>query len=164
MNMNLLGTLGLDKVESDPNAIPDGKYDGDVFKSEYVLSKNKDTVSHVITFRVTEGANKGAQRQSWYTLGSEPRNAEGEFPSKPEDITTYNPTMSESQKSWYKKMFVDLGIPEADVSSTPISALVGKNVTFGIKRNGSYININFVELRTPTNTTDGGSGSVSLGF
>lgn len=168
MNMNLLGTLGLDKVEADPNAIPDGKYDGEVYKSEYVLSENKDSISHVITYRVTEGQYKGAQRQSWNQLGKAPRDASGNFPKSPSDIVTYEPSMSEAQKSWYKKTFVDLGVPEDQVHTTPIESLVGKQITFGVKKNNGYVNVNFVELREPTtqgpDSGNAGSAPVGLGF
>jgi hypothetical protein len=55
--------------------------------------------------------------------------------------------MSEQNKSWYKKRFLDLGVAEDEVEDTDIESLVGKAVTFGVKRNGDYLNINFVELR-----------------
>lgn len=154
---NLLGSLGLDQVEADPNALPDGKYDGEVLKSEYVLVQRKDTINHVITYKVTDGDHVGAQRQQWYTLGTEPRDAEGNWPESTDAITSYTPTMSDAQKSWYKKLHVDLGIPEQDVPSTPPAALVGKPVTFGIKKNNGYININFVELREVVGGVEGTS-------
>lgn len=145
--MNLLGALGLDQVSADPNEIPDGKYDGDIFRSEYVLAKDKSKFSHVVTYRVTEGENKGAQRQQWYTIGKNPKNAQGGEPDALTDIAAYEPAMSDSSKSYYKKMWVDLGVPEAAIATASPEDLVGKQVTFGVKRNGGYTNINFVELR-----------------
>lgn len=142
--MNLLGTLGLDAVEADPNVIPVGRYNGVIFKSEYVHVTKSDSVSHVITYQVTDGDRKGAQRQEWFNLGVNPTfDATG-------NIVALTPTMSEVQKPWYKKRLVDLGITEEAVSTTfHPSQLVGKQVVFGLKANGSYLNINFVELAGP---------------
>lgn len=148
-----MGSLGLENVEADPNAIPDGKYDGVVFKSEYVLSETKDTVSHVITYKVTDGDHNGAQRQEWFQIGKAPRTATGEFPKNASEIAAYEGVMTENNKTWYKKRFVDLGIPEDQVHLTPVEALVGKTVTFGVKRNQGFININFVELRDASTTS-----------
>lgn len=139
--MSFMDSLGIDSVEADPNALPDGKYAGEVFKSELVWSKAKGTISHVITYRVTEGERAGAQRQEWFTLGTDPvYDDEG-------NLVSLTPTMTEQAKPWYKKRFVDLGVPEAEVSKTKPEALVGLPVNFGVKKNGAYININFVELR-----------------
>lgn len=142
--MNLIESLGLDQVESDPNALPDGKWAGEVFKSEYVWHKGKnatsdekDHVSHVITYRVTHGDRAGAQRQEWFLIGR--KDAEN-----PEKIV---PLMTEQQKPWYKKRFEDLGVPPAEINTTTPEALVGLPVNFGTKKNGNFININFVELR-----------------
>lgn len=158
--MSLIGSLGLDAVESDPNALPDGKWAGEIFKSEYVYHKAKnapkdapkDHVSHVITYRVTEGERKGSERQEWYPIC---RVDEVDANNQPVKTT---PTMPEQQKSWYKKRLEDLGVaPEAISTLTPES-LVGKKVTFGTKKNGAYINISFVELReAPEATTSTGS-------
>ena len=135
--MSIFESLGLDKVESDPNALPDGKWAGEVFKSEYVEKKDGG-VSHVITYRVTDGERKGAQRQEWWNLGNgSKKNEAGHI------VGIETPTMTENQKPWYKKRFEDLG-ETADVHP---SVLVGKKVFFGTKKNGSYINVNFVELR-----------------
>lgn len=148
---NLLASMGLDNVEADPNAIPDGKYDGVVFKSEYVLIKAKDQLSHVVTYKVTDGDRNGAQRAVWYNLGNNVKDSSGEFPTDVNDIVSFTPTMSEASKPWYKKMFVDLGIAEQDVSTTPIEALVGIPVTFGVKKKDGYTNVNFVERRDASN-------------
>ena len=65
---NLLASLGLDSVSADPNAIPDNRYNGEVVKSEYVVAKRKGTLNHVITYRVTEGDHKGAEKAEWFKL------------------------------------------------------------------------------------------------
>lgn len=159
---DLTASLGLDKVEADPNNIPDGRYDGKVLKSEYVLSKDKDKISHVVTYQVTDGQYKGAQRQQWYNLGDNCKNAQGGTPENLSDVAAFNPTMTEQNKQWYKKLFVDLGIPE-EVINTPGGAkpemLVNKLVTFGVKRNQGYVNVNFVELRTDAPVVDMGAGA-----
>lgn len=152
--MNLLSTLGLNEVSADPNEIPDGKYDGDIFKSEYVVNKDGSKVSHVITFRVTEGEHKGAQRQQWYTIGTDLKDANGNPATKVDEIAAYVPAMSEQSKSYYKKLWLDLGTPEHLVNSNQIQPadLIGKQVTFGVKKNGQFVNVNFVELREPATT------------
>lgn len=146
--MSLLGSLGLDDVSADPNDVPVGKYDGEIIRSEYVLQEEKDQLSHAITYKVTEGDQAGAQKQQWYTLYSNPRNAEGNFPEKVEDIKAAKPALSDKQKSWYKKLYVDLkGIPEEEVSKQEPGVLVGAKVTFGVALRNGYKNINFVEPR-----------------
>lgn len=158
MTFNPLASMGLDNVEADVNALPDGKYDGVVFKSEYVLIKSKDQLSHVVTYKVTDGDRNGAQRPVWYNLGKEVKDASGEFPTSVNDIVSYTPSMPEVSKSYYKKMFVDLGIAEQAVSTTPIENLIGIPVTFGVKKRDGYINVNFVERR------DASTQSVATGL
>jgi hypothetical protein len=143
----LMGTLGLDKVEADPNAIPDGKYVGEVMKDEYVHVAKNDTVSHVFTYRVTDGPHKGAQRTEWFQLGTNPTRDENG------NITGLDVTMTEQAKQWYKKRFTDLGVPDAEVPNQKPGDQVGKKINFGVKRNGAYINVNFVELRQEGTTS-----------
>ncbi len=145
---NLLAGLGLGNVEADPNAVPDGRYDGVVHTSQYVLSEARNTVAHAIGYKVTEGDYHGMTPASQYTvLGTDPKDANGNFPSKVSEIVSYTPTMTETAKQWYKKAYVDLGIPEQDIEATSPEMLVGIPVTFGVKKNGQYRNINFVERR-----------------
>lgn len=142
---NLMASLGMDQVEGDPNALPDGRWVGEVMNSDFVHAKNKNTYAHVITYRVTDGSHKGAQRQEWFTLGENPV-FEGDV------LVGLTPTMSEEQKSWYKKRLLDLGVEETrvDDGSFRPHEIVGLPINFGTKKNGAYININFVELRTPS--------------
>lgn len=137
--MSLLGSLGLDEVEADPNALPNGRWDGIVKKDEIVVKKNGE-VALVFTYKVTEGdSHKGAERTEWFTLGKDPvRNATTQA------IESYTPTMDEQGKQWFKKRLVDLGLDHA--SYKPGDAK-DKKITFGTKKNGEWININFVELR-----------------
>lgn len=137
--MGLFDSLGMDKVESDPNALPDGKWVGSVFKSEFVEKKDGN-VAHVITYKVDEGERKGAQRQEWFTLGSGAVKNEA---GKIVDVETV--TMSEEAKPWYKKRLEDLGHPLTNDYDP--SVLVGIPINFGTKKNGAYINVNFVERR-----------------
>jgi hypothetical protein len=137
--MGLFDSLGMDEVESDPNALPDGKWVGEVFKSEFVEKKDK-SVAHVITYRVTEGERKGAQRQEWFTLGEGAVKNEA---GKIVDVET--PTMTETAKPWYKKRLEDLGKPLSNDYDPTL--LTGTPVNFGTKKNGAYINVNFVEVR-----------------
>lgn len=142
--MSLMGSLGLDNVEADPNALPAGKYAGVVFKADFVVAPAKNTYNLVLTYKVTEGERNGAQRQEWFTLGT--------VTSKDDagNVTAINPTMKETQKPWFKKRLVDLGIPENQIPAldqNSVQVLVGKPIFFGVRHNDGYINISFVEAR-----------------
>jgi hypothetical protein len=139
--MDILGTLGLDSVSANPDDVPTGSYDAVIYQSEFVLSKNKDTIAHVITFKVEGGDNDGAKPSQWNTLGKTPRNEAGEFPAKVEDVTQYEPTMSKKQESYYKKTWVDSGVPEDQVGKLPPEALVGKPVTIRVYMSNGYKNV-----------------------
>lgn len=148
--MNILGSLGLDQVESDPNNIPDGRYVGKVDSSRIVLSKDKSKVMHVTNYKVTEGDHKGAQVADFQQLGVDPQFDEAG------NITSFTNTMSDMNKQWYKKRLVqDLGVPEDAVNSGTfdIANLADKAVVFGVKRNNGYVNVSFVELRADTPET-----------
>jgi hypothetical protein len=146
--MSLLSSLGLDDVSADPNDIPVGKYDGVVLKADLVLVESKGELSHVITYQVTEGEFKGAQKQQWYTLYKDVKDADGNFPSDPKMVAAGTPALTDNQKRYYKKLFVDLlGIPEEDVSKTEPTALAGVPITFGIKLKDGYKNVSFSERR-----------------
>lgn len=154
--MDLMATLGLDKVEGDPNALPDGRYLGVIFKSEYVHVPNKNSYSHVITYQVVDGAKKGAQKPEWFTIGTDP--VFGEDGKTLESLTL---TMTETAKDWYKKRLLDLGVSEEEVPTFKPESLVGKPVVFGIKKKDGYRNINFVELREATAAPVAAQGSLS---
>lgn len=149
----LLGNLGLDNVSADPNDIPDGKYEGVCTRSEYVVIKddNGGALKHAITYKVQSADEyNGAEKQQWYTLGTNPVDENGNFPEKVSDVRGYQPTMTEQNKKWYKKLLVDVGgVPEHMVSQTGPEVLVGKHVTFGVKTKNGYKNVSFVEPRTP---------------
>lgn len=142
--MSLIGSLGLDAVEADPNYLADGAYPGEVFKSEYVIREKdgEETVNHVITYRVTEGDRKGAQKAEWFRLGKDPVR---EGPAN--ELVGMTPTMTEQAKTWYKKRLVDLGIPEEEIATLVPQTLVGIPVDFGVKTKNGYTNVSFVSRR-----------------
>lgn len=146
--MSLMGSLGLENVEHDPNNVPDGKYLGEVAEETYVHSKKDDSISHVITYKVTEGDHAGARRQEWFKLGKNPQR--DEFGN----ITSLDITMTDQAKGWFKKRMVDLGTAPEEVGNLKPGDNVGKQVTFGVKRNGDYVNVNFVELRQQAAPTE----------
>lgn len=154
--MGLLNSLGLDQVEADPNYLADGKYAGEVFKSEYVYVKAKDTVSHVITYRVTAGERAGAQKAEWFKLGTAPVYGDNG------QIVSMTPAMTEQAKPWYKKRLTDLGLTDADIANFEPHVLIGLPVTFGVKSKDGYTNINFVELRQTEAAEDfSGGGNIA---
>lgn len=148
--MNLLSSLGLESVEADPNHIPDNRYNGIVARSELVVAKNKGTLNHVITYKITEGDRTGAEKAEWFKLGDNAVTAEGNPAEKASEVASYTPSMTEQAKPWYKKRWVDLGVPEDQVGKVDFDVLVGTKVTFGIKTKDGYSNINFVERREAT--------------
>ena len=148
--MSLLGSLGLDDVPSDPNDIPDGRYNGVVFKDEFVV-KSDDTVHHVITYKVEDPAQfAGAQKAEWFKVGINP-----ERDATTNALVGFTPTMEETPKRWYKKRLAsDLGLSDEQIAAYKPGDLTGKPVTFGIKTNNGWKNINFVETReAPENPT-----------
>lgn len=151
MSNPLMASLGLETVEADPNAIPDGKYSGVVFKSEYVHHKAKgaegdapkDHISHVITYKVTDGGDAhGKEKADWYLIGREVRDP------NTNEVVRVEPLMKETQKPWYKKRLMDLGVPEAEIATLNVESLTGLPVIFGVKNKDGFRNITFVELNT----------------
>ncbi len=143
---NPMASLGLDKVTADPNAIPAGVYDCTVSKVEYVHAKSKNTLGHVITYLVESGDYKGASITHWFTLGNNPTFDANGSP------TGYEPTMTEQNKTYYKKAFVDLGIPEDQVGLVDPASVVGRKCTVTLKINEPspgqvYRNVSGVTLR-----------------
>lgn len=138
---SLMDSLGLDKVEADPNALPDGKYDGIVAKDEYVVFPKKNTYNHVLTYQVTEGDNKGASRQEVFTLVKDPVFDDAG------NLTGGSIAMTDQNKVWYKKRLTDLGLTEEQIHNYKAGDLQGTKVTFGIKRNDGWINVNFAQKR-----------------
>jgi hypothetical protein len=161
--MSLLSSLGLNDVPSDPNDIPDGKYDGIVQASEYVLVSSKNTLAHVVTYQVADGEYKGAQKQVWNTLYKNVVDANNNFPDKIEDVKGGESSMTDANKRWYKKMWCDLlNLTDAEYGQREANLkpedLVGIPVTFGIKTKDGYKNVNFVERRMPETTAAAASG------
>lgn len=146
--MGLIASLGLSEVSGDPNDLKTGKFDGVVSASEFVLVESKKQVSHVVTYKVTEGESIGAEKQVWYNLYTDIVDAEGNFPAKVEDIKNGKALMTEKNKQWYKKLFMDLtGCAEDEVDTKEPSDLLGIEVTFGVAEKNGYKNVNFVERR-----------------
>lgn len=140
----LLGSLGLNDVESDPNYVPPGTYDAVVYSSDLVHVKSKNTVSHVITYKITDGDYKDKRQSKFHELGVNPDLDENG------KVIAFTPTQTATNKQWHKKNFVDLGVPEAQVASTPISALVGRECTITLTKNGAFTNIAGVGTRGNT--------------
>ena len=166
--MSLITSLGLGAVSGDPNDLPVGKYDGIVSESSYVLSKDKDKVSHVVTYKVTEGDRSGGTKQVWYDLFTKVRNAQGEFPEKIEDIVAGDPAMTDQNKNWYKKNIMDVtGCTPEQADNMEPEGWLNKPVTFGIAERNGYKNVSFVEGRRPAGANAGsavqGLGGVSFG-
>lgn len=143
--MGLLDSLDLNSASSDPNAIPDGTYDGEVMKSELVFVPSKNTVSHVITYKVTDGPQKGAQKAEWYELGVNPVKADNSPATSIDEAVSFTPTMAENRKPWYNKRATDL-LGERFTAEN-MSKAVGIPVAFNVKTEGNFQNIKWVNKR-----------------
>lgn len=140
MSNPLMGSLGLDEVESDPNHIPAKEtVPGSVYKSEYVKSVKKGTLAHVITYKVDDGHTHAAkEQQEWFTLGIPSYDDEG-------NLSGIEVTMSEKAKSFYKRRLETLGV--TDMNAFKPSDLVATKVDFSVRHANGYQNIANVELR-----------------
>lgn len=152
--VNLLASLGLGDVSADVNSLPDNRYAGIVSRSEYVVVPAKNnkpaTLSHVITYKVTDGDMKGREKAEWFRLGIDPVDANGNVPERASEVTSYTPTMTDNAKTWYKKRWVDCGVPEEAIPGADLNLLVGKPIIFGTKTENGYSNVKYVEKRSLT--------------
>lgn len=146
--VNLLATLGLATVEAAGELKPN-KYDGVVERSALVYSESKDQISHVITYKVTEGTATGGTKDEWFNFGNNPLDANGQHTTDPEAVVSFTPTWSEQNQSFYKKRLIDLGVPEDVVNAGGVSVgdLVGIPCTFGVSERNGFRNISFAEKR-----------------
>jgi hypothetical protein len=150
----LMQSLGFSEVSSSVNEVPDGKYDAVVTTSEWFFNKAKDSVAHVITYKVdsTDPATKGKQKQEYFNLGTEPRDAEGNWTEDEETLTHYNNTQTPMNKQFHKKRFVDLladNNPESrkaieaavDAGNIDVASLVGVKCVVNIKTKEGFQNV-----------------------
>ena len=145
MSANLMASLGLDQVSADPNKVPDNTYDCFVADVDYAYSTGKNVVGHVINYQIEDGPHKGSRISHWFSVGSDPvYDANG-------TLTNFRPTMSDGQKTWYKKAFVDLGMPEDQVGVADPKSLIGTKCTVKVQtsaQDSRYQNVTQVNLRS----------------
>jgi hypothetical protein len=149
---NMFDSLGLGDVDADPNAIPDGRYDAVVASADMVHIKSKNSAAIVFNYQV-EGDYAPARIAQFQNLGNNVvLNDDGKT------IKSFTPTMSTQNKQFLKKAFVDLGIPESTINTTPtldlLAMVVGRKCTIGVKKNGAYRNVSYVEYRAPEVSVD----------
>jgi hypothetical protein len=142
--VDLMGTLGLDKVD-DPDNMPDGKYYGIIKQCEYMKSKT-DKLGITVVYKVDDPGSKqqGREKFDWTTVG------EGNVHQEGDDWKFDKGSMSEAQKPYFKKRMAALGIPEsvlADLKDEHLKSRVGLRVVFEIKNKDGYNNVVSVELR-----------------
>lgn len=170
----LHAALGLADTPS-LNEVPDGKYDGVVFKDELVYVDSKDELSHVFTYQVTDDPTFAGRspRPEWFLLVSEPRLEDGSAPAKgavdPKTLKTGTPAMSDQQRPWYINRLESLGHSREDIdnNNVEIGASVGIPVTFEVKTTNGYANVRNVKRREQATPASGGpaaDGPQSLDF
>lgn len=150
MTNPLLNSLGLNDVkakESDNGNPPDGPYNGIVSKSEIFVKRDGSKVSHLIEYTVKDAPKYNGYRKSeFFELGTNPV-----YDGTPANrLVSFTPTMDDEAKSWYKKRWVDLGIPEEEIGTSDFSVLLNKLVTFGMKTKNEWQNVSYVRLREKT--------------
>ncbi len=143
--MGLLDSLGLDNVEADPNALPDGKYGAALYKADIIATKT-DKVMAMFVFKVNDGGSQnGKEKPEFWEFGTGvQKDAEG----KVAGFDT--PTMTEDRKSWFKNRLISLGVPDSQAGNfdqAMADGLIGTEVFMGIKNKNGYCNINFIERR-----------------
>lgn len=126
--MGFLSDLGLDDVDSDPNALPDGTYKAALFECKIIEAKDAAKGKFVVfTYKVTDPDSKyqGTTIDEWKSANSfdEPR-----------------------KKAWLKQRIMSLGVPEARVNAVDPSDLLGTAVDVTVKQKGEYRNVTFVKL------------------
>src|SRR5690606_34787283 len=102
----------------------------------------KDTLSHVISFKITGPTNQGAIKQEWFLL------AEG--PTKQEDGTygaPFKSTPSETRRSFHVRRLNDLGVPNSRFSEFEHNDIIGEEVYVTVKTNGDFQNVSAVSRR-----------------
>lgn len=142
--MDITGSLGLEDVESDPNYLPPRTtFPGVVLNSEYVKPRNKEHLSHVITYQVTEGDKKGKTQAEWFRLGI-PQYDDNQ------NLVGLENTMSEAAKSFYRRRLESLGVPESRFKGFKPEDVIAVKVDFSVRHKDGFQNIASVELRNET--------------
>jgi len=158
----LIGSLGLDKVDADINAVPEGTYKGVVFKSDIVFVKSKNELTHVVTYKITEGTNSGARLQEWYPLRKNVVFAEG-HEGDVDHVTSSESAMDDNAKKWYKNRLLTLGVQDSEINTTEPADLLNKEVKFGVKKKNGYTNVSWVDLfkqESQATASEGQTGNV----
>jgi hypothetical protein len=151
MNM-LLGALNLGGVSGDPNALPAGRYDGRVTKSEYAVNTKQTppVLNHVVGLKVESNDQYNGRTQTrFFKLGENPVDANGQPTTNPSQVVHFNQTMTDNNKDYYKKLWLDCGVPAHLVDSgqaTP-DMLLNAPVVFGVGERNGYLNVTFIDKR-----------------
>lgn len=120
-----LADLGLENVEDDPNAFPDGTYNAYLTAAKVQGIKNNTEKRLVLTYKIFEGPYNGRTIDEWKNC---------------------DPTASDRDKSWLKQRLKTLGVPEERFANLNPDDLVGIAVRITTKRNGQYRNVTNVAL------------------
>lgn len=123
--------------------IKDGPYPAYIVKSE-IVTKKDETKAWVITYRVSDGAQKGEQVQEWFN--TYPHDAE----------------KNANAKKWRARRLESLGVPESQWPTFDPASVIG---TFGIikvKTSNGYTNISgFTLADESTGQPYGNAGSAA---
>ena len=126
MTEGFLADLGLDEIDEDPNAFPDGTYNAYLTEAKVVNLKDSAKGKRlVLTYKIADGPHKGKTIDEWKSI---------------------NAFDSARDKAFLKSRILSLGIPESRISSLDVNDLVGTEVRITKKQNGQYRNVTNVVL------------------
>lgn len=133
MSAGFLADLGLDSVEADPNAIPDGKYAAYVYDAKIVAYKDTSKgKALVLTYKIAPGSiHSGKTVDEWKSC------------NKFDDARS---------KGYLKQRILSLGVPENRMADLDPNDLKGTAVYITTKKNGEYTNARMVEVRDESTT------------
>lgn len=124
--MSIFDDLGLDDIDPDPNAFPDGTYNAFLFEAKVVaLTDTSKGKRLVLTYKLADGPHKGKTIDEW------------------KSINAFDDARS---KAYLKARILSLGVPEDAIKSLDPANLVGLEVRITKKQNGQYANVNNVVL------------------
>jgi uncharacterized protein involved in high-affinity Fe2+ transport len=126
MSEGFLADLGLDEIDDDPNAFPDGTYNAYLTEAKVVALKDAAKGKRlVLTYKIFDGDHKGKTIEEWKGI---------------------NKFDSARDKAWLKSRMLSLGVPEDKINSISPDDLTGIAVRITKKQNGQYRNVTNVVL------------------
>ncbi|HET7713680.1 MAG TPA: hypothetical protein VFK94_05290 [Patescibacteria group bacterium] len=114
--------------------VKDGKYPAYIVKSE-IVTKKDSTKAWVVTYRISDGAQKGENVQEW-------------FNTYPHDADK-----NANARKWRARRLESLGVPESQWTSFNPADVIGTFVIIGVKTSNGYTNVSSVQVANENDAT-----------